>query len=160
MRAPVEGKDPRVAGFTLIELMSAVVVAAIMLALGYAGFREFNEAITVRKAAGTIAADLSLTRSFAIQRRENVSLVADEADRSYEIRAADGTVLSRRSFDVDSGLPLDGMAVGTVGDSVTFNSRGLMIGGGGVEVAVGRRDRAQVVYMNALGRYTIKKADG
>lgn len=145
------------AGLTVIELGMAMAVAGIMLAVSYAGYREFNEAITLRKAAGVVASDLSLTRSFAIQRRANVSLVANEAARSYVIRDSDGTMLGNRIFDASSGLPLDFLTVHTLGDSVTFNSRGLLATAGAVEVDVGRQIRTQRIFMNALGRYTITR---
>lgn len=145
------------AGVTVIELGMAIAVAGIMLAVSYAGYREFNEAITLRKAAGVVASDLSLTRSFAIQRRANVSLVANEAARSYVIRDADGTTLGNRIFDASSGLPLDFLTVHTLGDSVTFNSRGLLATAGAVEVDVGRQNRTQRIFMNALGRYSITR---
>ncbi len=140
-----------------MELMIAIVVAGILLALGFAGYREFNEAITVRKAAKTLASDLALTRSFAIQRRANISMVINETDRSYVIRARDGTALVGRSFDAASGLGLERMVLDVAGDSITFNSRGLLVGASSVQVGVGRGERAQRISVNALGRYTIDK---
>lgn len=145
------------AGFTLVEMLMAIAVASILLALGYNGYRQFNESITVRKAAKTLASDLALTRSFAIQRRANVSLVIDETNRTYIIRASDGTALVGRSFNAGSGLALERMVLDVAGDSITFNSRGLLVGASSVQVGVGRGERTQRISVNALGRYTIHR---
>lgn len=143
------------AGFTILELLIAIVMAGVLLALVYGGYRQFNEAIVVKKAAGVVAADVTLTRSFAIQRRANVSLVANETQRSYTIRDTTGTRLAVRSFDRSSDLPLDRLDVETGGDSLTFNSRGLLVTGAGVEIEMGRGDRDRTVSVSALGRSRI-----
>ena len=143
-------------GFTIMELLIAVVLTGIVAAVGHAGFRQFNEAITTQKAIRVISADLSLTRSYAIRRRSDVSLVADESNLSYTIRDVDGTVFAQRDFQRDSGLPLTMLNVAAPGDSVTFNSRGLLVGVPGVEIEVGRHGRVRNLFMNALGRVNIR----
>lgn len=144
-------------GFTVLELIMAMSTAVFMLALTVGAYRQFNEAIVVQKAAGLVATDLALTRSYAIQRRSNVSLVAQEPSLRYQLRDVDGTVLAYRDYDRSSGLPLDFLDVQSEGDSVTFNSRGLLVGGGGAEVAIARGSRNRKVYVNALGRYSVQQ---
>lgn len=141
-------------GFTLLELGVSLATTGVLLAIGFGAFRQYAEATTARKASLQLAADVSLTRSFAIQRRERVSLVVNVANRSYVIRDTAGALLMRRSFGAGSDLPLTNMAVSTSGDSLTFNSRGLLLGGR-AEVALGRRGRMHVVEVNALGRTEI-----
>lgn len=145
-------------GFTIIELLIAIVMMAVLLALVYGGYRQFNEAMAVKKSAGLVGADVALTRSYAIQRRSLVSIVADESERIYMIRDTSGVILARRSFDRGSALPLDRLDVKTEGDSLTFNSRGLLVAGGGIEIDVGRGDRDRTVSVNALGRYQVSDA--
>ncbi|MFQ5890057.1 MAG: GspH/FimT family pseudopilin [Gemmatimonadota bacterium] len=147
----------RIAGFTLIELLIVLTIGAVILGVGTTSYREFTEATTASKAARLVAGDATLTRSYAIRRRANVSLVADEATRSYVIREAGGAVLSSRSFDASSELPLTALDVDTAGDSLTFNSRGLLVGAAQVEIDVTRYDRAFRVQLNALGRHQILK---
>jgi Tfp pilus assembly protein FimT len=141
-------------GFTLVELGVSMATTGVLLAMGYGAFRQYAEATIARKASVQLAADVSLTRSFAIQRRESVSLVADEANRIYVIRDTAGTVLMRRSFGVGSDLPLTNVVVSTAGDSLTFNSRGLLIPSS-AQVVLGRRGRSHMVRINALGRTRI-----
>lgn len=143
-------------GFTIVELLIAIIMATVLLSVVYGGYRQFNEALVVKKAASLLGADVALTRSYAIQNRSNVSLVADETARDYAIRDTSGAVLARRSFDDESGLPLERFDVKADGDSLTFNARGLMAGGGGVEIDVARGDRVRTLSVNALGRYRVE----
>lgn len=138
-----------------MELLIAIVMAGILMALAVGGFREFNQAMATKKAIRMVSSDLSLTRSYAIQRRSNVSLAADEDELVYRIRDEDGTLLATRSFGDDSGMPLTALDVKTEGDSVTFNSRGLLVAASSVQVEVQRWDRVRELSANALGRVDI-----
>lgn len=141
-------------GFTLIELGVSLATTGVLLAIGFGAFRQYAEATTARKASVQLAADVGLTRSFAIQRRENISLVANEANLSYVIRDTAGVLLMRRNFGTGSDLLLTSFKVSTAGDSLTFNSRGLLLGGR-AEVELARRGRSHEVEVNALGRTKI-----
>ena len=141
-------------GFTIVELGIAMSVMAIVGAVSIGAFRQFAEATTTRKAAVQLAADVGLTRSFAIQRRQAVSLVLDEGNLTYVVRDNSGTVLMRRDFSGTSDMMLNAMTINTSGDSLTFNSRGLLTTGT-ARVVVQRRDRSHRVDVNALGRTTL-----
>lgn len=147
------------AGFTVIELLIAIVMATVLLALVYGGYRQFNEATVVKKAALALGADVALTRSYAIQRRSNVSLVVDEVSRNVTIRDTSGAILALRSFDLTSALPLERIDVKTVGDSLTFNSRGLLTAGAGIEIDLGKGERDRTLSVNALGRYQLSNTN-
>ena len=150
---PIRGDE---SGLTLIELLMAMVLLAIVLAVGFQGLQAFNESAVPDRAATAIAGDVTLTRSYAIQRGESVSLVADEANRSYEIRTSGGDVLQRRSFDASTDLPLTVLDVMTAGDDITFNSRGMLAGGvSSVTVELARFETGRRIRVNALGRTRI-----
>lgn len=135
----------------------AMATAAFMIAVSYGAYRQFNEAIVVSKAAKLVGSDIALTRSYAIQRRSNVSLVVNEASRFYVIRDTSGAVLGLREFDATTGLPLEVLDLKQTGDSLSFNSRGLLVTAPTVEIAVGRGNRERTVSVNALGRYDISE---
>ncbi len=145
------------AGFTLMELMIAMAIGTTLTLFGITAFKQWSEAGTVEKAARVVAADVALTRQYAIQRRESVSLVADEANQAYQIRTNGGVVLLRRAFDAANDLPLTQLDVRLPGDSIAFNSRGLVSNAGTAQVDVGRLARTQRVSFNALGRTRIQK---
>lgn len=140
-------------GFTLVELLMAMVMLAILMGLGFQGLRAFNQSAVPDRAASAIAGDIALTRSYAIQRGEDVSLVADEANRSYMIRTAGGEVLHRRSFSASTDLPLTVMDVMTSGDDIAFNSRGMLTGGmSSATIEIARFESEKRIQVNALGR--------
>jgi Tfp pilus assembly protein FimT len=139
------------AGFTVVELSIALATVAVLAAVGVGGFRQYGDAMSARKAAVQLAADVGLTRSFAIQRRENVSLVIDETNLTYVVRDTAGTVLMRRAFGAGTEIPLTVLLMNTAGDSLTFNSRGLMSNNSAV-ITVQRFTRTHTVGINALGR--------
>ena len=143
-------------GLTLIELLIGMVMLAILLAIGFQGLKSFNESAVPDRAATAIAGDVTLTRSYAIQRGQSVSLIADEANRSYRIETTGGDVLQRRRFDASTDLPLTVLDVRTAGDDITFNSRGMLAGGvSSVTVEIARFDTERRIQVNALGRTRI-----
>lgn len=142
-------------GFTLVELLIVIAMFSILVAVGFRGFKQFNESTTVDQAARALTSDVTLARSFAIRRGENVSLVADEADRSYVIRDAGGTILAATDMSASSGTPLTLLDVKTTGDSITFNARGMLTSGSTVEIDLGRSGLTKKVDVSPLGRTRI-----
>lgn len=152
MTRSTETTSPQ-AGFTLVELLIAIALLGIVLGIGFTGMRGFNESTTVDRAATAIAADVTLARSHAIQRRSTVTLAADEANRRYEIRdVSTGDVLESRSFSADTDLPLTRLDIQTTGDALTFNARGLLVSSGNATILVERLDTGKQIEVSALGR--------
>lgn len=139
-------------GFTLVELLIVITIIAVVGLIATTSFRSFREHSILNRAAEIVAADASLTRSYAIRERLNVSLVADEAARTYVIRSASGDTLARRFFDAGSDIQVDSLDVAGAGDSLTFNPRGLLATGAIAQIGIGRNDAARQVQVNALGR--------
>lgn len=144
------------AGFTLVELLIVLVVFSIVAAIGLGGFRRFNRSTNVDQAARALGSDVTLARSFAIRRGENVALVADEAARSYKIRDAAGNVLAAGGFGFSSDLPLTLLNIKTSGDSLTFNSRGMLVSGSVVEIDLGRDGLTKQLDVSPLGRTRVQ----
>lgn len=148
-------------GFTLIEMLIAVSILSLVLVIGSGSFQLVRERSITTRAAETVGADLALTRSLAIRTRSNVSLAADEGAIAYEIRDTTGHVFQNRQFTPDADLPLARLDVQFPGDSLTFNSRGLLVGAGGGQIDVYGRTRSRRVVFNALARYrTVDSAGG
>lgn len=75
---------PRARGFSLIELMVAVAILAILLALAVPSFQDMIQRNRVRTAAADLTDALNLTRSEAIKRGSSTRLCID-GDNAWEV---------------------------------------------------------------------------
>lgn len=141
-------------GFTLVEMLIVLSIVSLSMLIANSSYIAFRESSTLNRAARVIAADVALARSYAIRNRTAVSLVADEASASYVLRDAAGTVYLNRVFDASSEMRLETLDVKLPGDSVVFNSRG-MLTLGSASVEVGRSGGSRQVDFNAIGRWRI-----
>ncbi|MGI4936558.1 MAG: GspH/FimT family pseudopilin, partial [Janthinobacterium lividum] len=64
----------RCAGFTLIELMTAVFIMGLLLAVGAPSFTAFIQNVQIRSVAESLQSGLNLARDEAVKRNGNVSL--------------------------------------------------------------------------------------
>ena len=83
-------------GFTLIELMVVITIAAVMAGLGVPAFREFMAAQRVKNTAFDFAAALLLARSEAVKRNAAVSIAEIGAGWQGWTVSAGGTTLAVR----------------------------------------------------------------
>ena len=141
-------------GFTLVEALIGITIMSVVGLIANTSYREYRERTILNRAAQVVAADAALTRTYAIRARDNVSLVANEANRTYEIRDGAGNVLKTRQFDVDSDFPLGSLDIINSGDSLTFNARGMLVSAFGV-VVVGGNSGSKSIVVNGLGRHRI-----
>lgn len=142
------------AGFTLVELLIVLSIVSLSLLVANSSYVSFRESSAINRAARVVAADVTLTRSYAIRNRTAVSLVADESSRSYVIRDAAGNVYLDRVFDAASEMALQSLDVRLPGDSIAFNSRGMLtLGSAAIDVNRSREGRR--VTLNAIGRWRI-----
>jgi len=157
MQEPPGSRSTGQAGFTLLELLIVIAMFGIVVAVGMRGFRQFNESTIVDQAARALGSDVTLARSLAIRRGGNVALVADEGARRYVIRDGAGNVLGAGSFGAGSDTPLTALDIKATGDSLTFNSRGMLTSGGTVQIDMARNGLTKQLDVSALGRTRIAK---
>ena len=139
-------------GFTMVELLIVVTIVGILGMVTAEGFADFRDRSSLEQAAQLIVADVNMTRSHAIRNRSTVWLVANETAMTYEIRDASGTVLQARAFDSVSDVGLQELRVIATGDSLGFNSRGLLINGVVIIDAVRKTVGTRRITINAMGR--------
>jgi type IV fimbrial biogenesis protein FimT len=75
---------PSVRGFTLVELMIVMVVAAVVLAIGAPQFSEFRRNNRLSGASNDLLAALQLARTEAIKRQSPVAVCATADPRAAE----------------------------------------------------------------------------
>lgn len=95
------------AGFTLIELMVTIAVAAILLAIGVPSFRDFVAGQRVRAASSDIVNILTYARSEAIKRNTDVEIAPATGgwQNGWTVTAGGQTLNRREAF---SGLTISG----------------------------------------------------
>ncbi|AQV92777.1 prepilin-type N-terminal cleavage/methylation domain-containing protein [Cupriavidus necator] len=109
---------PSVAGFTLIELITTVMIAAILLTVATPYFRDFVLGQRIRTAAYDLASTLVYARSEAIKRNTGVAVAPATGGWQNGWSVTVGTtVLSRH--EAMSGLTVTGQA-----GNLVYNSNG------------------------------------
>ena len=87
-------------GFTLVELLVAMSILAILVAIALPSFRQITAAQRMRSASSDIVSDLVIARNEAVKRGQNVVLAPASAGWSGGWTLAvssDSTLLSARS---------------------------------------------------------------
>jgi prepilin-type N-terminal cleavage/methylation domain-containing protein len=119
------------AGFTLIELVTVLVIAAVGLTYATLAFSGYFQRVNAERAAQLFAQDLALARTVAMRSRERVVIRFYEAGLWYEIEAqASGTKLATRRFGTNADIELSAIGLGMPGDSLVFDRRGFANLGG------------------------------
>jgi prepilin-type N-terminal cleavage/methylation domain-containing protein len=110
-------KKKRSTGFTLIELILALGIMGILLAIAWPAIGQFSSGYRLRAAAREVVTDLQFARLLAV--KENMSFRVSCDTNSYQVvRVSDGFVAKARDFSTDYPEVTLG------GGVVTFNSRG------------------------------------
>jgi type IV fimbrial biogenesis protein FimT len=108
-----------VRGFTLVELLVTISIAAIMLTLAVPSFSTLILNQQVRVSAGDLQTSLFFARSEAIKRAADVAVVPAGGDwkNGWSVQLTDGTVLR-------SEPALNGQLASMAGGNVTYRSDG------------------------------------
>lgn len=75
-------------GFSIIELITAVVIIAVMALIAVAVFRNFRESASVKAAAREVASTMRLARQKAITNREDYYAVYDITNNKVWVQPA------------------------------------------------------------------------
>ena len=150
----------RVRGFTLIELTVVLILIGVTLGMSLGRLSGYRERVTAQNAAQLFARDLSLARAQAVRGRESVVIRFSESDRWYSIsRMTTGMELVRRRFNVNADIDLTAIDLETSGDTIVFNSRGVLSGLGGQlgTATFSTRAETYAVSFNTLGASRVEK---
>lgn len=113
--------SPSVRGFTLVELMVAVAVLAILASLATPSFRQLLAAQRVRTTGYNLVGDLVLARSEAVKRGQNVTLapVAAGWTQGWSVNVAATSEMLSGQGPVGTGVQFTRSP-----DSITFDRNG------------------------------------
>lgn len=144
------------AGFTLLEMVVALAVLGLALALIVSRGPQRSAALEMRAVAGELVQALRLARGQAIMRDQAVDLTVDLAGHSYRIDGAPGHALP----------PAYGLVVIAAGTAVSGDRLGAIrfapdgsSSGGRIELSDGRR-RMRIGIDWLTGRVTLAEIAG
>lgn len=125
-------------GFTLIELMVAIAVLAILLTVGVPSFKAWMLNTRIRTTAEAMQNGLQLARAEAVRRNERVRFVFDSST-GWEVRAADGTPIQTRP-SAEGSTSVTVTATPANATTVTFNALGLSVFNADATASITRLD--------------------
>lgn len=157
-----------IAGFTLIELMVALTIAAVMMIYALPAFNDFTTQRRMTTNVNAMISAITYARSEATRLGGLVTLQAvDAGDTDNEwgpgfcVTAADPGNCDTElyHFDLGGAATMDAQGGLNNQDSMSFNSRGLIQGGllGTIQLcgADAGDDPGRVININAVGRASI-----
>lgn len=153
-------------GFTIIELLVAMAVAAVLLGMALPAFNTFIEQRTMTARGNDFVSAVNLARSEAVNRGAVVSIQAVNAgDNANEWGAGycvvvgtpgncNDAALTLRQFDPADGATMNGTGGLNGLGTLSFNGRGLMTLGapGAVQVCSAGVNPGREVALNTIGR--------
>jgi len=157
-------------GFTLVELLAVIAIAAILGSLGVPTFRDLLLNQRLAAAANGFVAALNLARTEAIQRSQRVHVAAlngNDWSTGWAVRAGPDTALQTvREFEklpngvgIDAGLG-DGFVQGLDYDSNGFSRRAGSSGfGAGCLTLKAETGRRASIVVSASGRARVCNPD-
>lgn len=114
------------AGFTIMELLIAIMIFGIIAVIGTPGLIQWNRSLRVRGAVNGLMTDLQLGKVTAI--RQNTRVTVALAVNGYTMRYTDraGVVQTFRNVNLPSSVTIDAAPDNVADWNFSFNSRGYL----------------------------------
>jgi len=152
-------------GFTIIELMVALAVAAILLGMALPAFNSFIAQRTMTSRVNDFVSAVNLARSEAVNRGAQVSIQAvapaagDEWGAGYcvTVGTPGNCGASLRDFVGGDGATMDALGGLNNLGTLTFNGRGMLTLGapGTIEVCEAGANPGREIAINTIGRASV-----
>ena len=116
-------KHPQ-AGFTLLELVFVLLIAAVVLSMTFVSFSAFSQRTAARGAAQIFSADLRQARALSTRSRAGVTLHFEEDSTLYRMVTDGGDTITARYFDGRGEFRVDSLELDLKGDTLRFEGTG------------------------------------
>jgi len=90
-------------GYSFIEMLTVIVVMAIMLAITILSIAPSIQSARVRNALNIVAGDLQEAQALAIKNARPIAIVVQSATQQYQIRDRDSSSIVYRQRDLGPG---------------------------------------------------------
>jgi len=155
-------------GFTIIELLVAMTIASVMMAIAIPAFNDFTTQRRMAANVNSLVGAVNYARNEATRLGATVTLQATDAGDSdnewglgFCVNAADNGDCddSLQRFEIEGAVTFDALGLLNNVDSLSFNSRGLMLGGvqGTIQLCGEDEDDdpGRSLNINAIGRVSV-----
>lgn len=122
--APIAFAGPRPLGFTLIEMMVAVAIVAVLAAFAVPSARDMIQAAKMRSASSDFYSALVLARSEAIKRRASVTLAPVTTTWSGGWTVKAGTTTLAAHDALESGVLVQVNVPAVTASSIVYGMNG------------------------------------
>jgi len=148
-------------GFTLIEVLVVLMIAAIGLTFALLSFGGYFRRLSAERAAQVFAQDLTLARTWAVRSREPVVIRFYEGSLWYQVEARNtATEVAARRFGVNADIDLSAVTLDFPGDSVVFDVRGFAdLSGIGASLGTATFSSGPVTYTVSFNSMGASKID-
>ncbi|QEL64290.1 type IV fimbrial biogenesis protein FimT [Oryzomicrobium terrae] len=139
------------AGFTLIEMMVALAVLAILIGIGVPSFSELIASQRARAATSALHDGLMLARSEAIKRNISVSLKTTDLAAGWTIIYKDA---SNNDVTLRSEPATPGLTFNPAAPTISYNGFGRLSAGANTKITVTARgsSKTRCVTVDTVGR--------
>jgi type IV fimbrial biogenesis protein FimT len=150
---PFTAPQQRVKGFTLLELLVAIAVLAIVAAIAVPSFTEIVRQNRATNLTNSMVSALNLARSEAVKRGAQASVSALESgwETGWQVRAG-GNELRR--------WPTENASVTPSATTITFNPRGRLAATSGIQITVGVDTALRCVRVSLSGSARVAEQRG
>ena len=134
-------------GFTLIEMVSVILVLGIISAVAIPMFDQGT--INATLVANTVQTDIQYTQELAMTRDQNVSIVFTNGSSTYDVPADPNGVYPAETRSLPNGVVIQGNT------TVTFNGNGETSASGSTVTLNANGTQMTITVQGITGRATV-----
>lgn len=146
-RSSLRGSE---SGFTLLELLTTLVVMAVLVSLAAPSMRGVASRVRTQGAIDQLTADLSLARMYSVRDGRRTAVSITSATKYIVVRSPAGAGDTIKVVDLTRDAV--GVRLAPATGALTFDSRGLLQTGSITKVKATYHSKSDSVTISSVGR--------